>query len=142
MIVRPTAKPTTTVSTDPPDMRSIVPGPALKPRSEGSSPPQRRNSYLRPPPYRLSAGPPPSPVPTHIVAKQPSYGVLIEDHPWFPACSSPPPRVTLNVHIEEVFGPLLPVIVGERGFLKPPETILDYMGRGWTIKHRKPGNEE
>ena len=25
---------------------------------------------------------------------------------------------------------VLPVIVGERGFLKPPETILGYMRRG------------
>ena len=83
-IVQPTAKPTTTVSTDPPDMISIVSDPVLetpvggqlsttasKPIPSTSLPTPGTNT---PPPRRLSAGPPPSPVPTHIVAKQPSYG--------------------------------------------------------------------
>jgi len=76
--VQPTAKPITTVSTDPPEMKSILSGPALETPigsqlSTAASKPAPSTSL--PPPdtplaHRLSAGPSPTP----IVAKQPSYG--------------------------------------------------------------------
>ena len=82
--VQPTAKPTATVSTDPPEMKSILPGPVLETRVGGqvstpSSIPSPSTSLPTPdtnmPAGRLlSAGPPPAPTSTHIVAKQPSYG--------------------------------------------------------------------
>ena len=81
--VQPTAKPTTTVSTDPPEMKSILSGPAAETPVEGqlstpTSKPAPSTSLPIPgtntPPQWLSAGQPPTSVPTHIVAKQPSYG--------------------------------------------------------------------
>jgi hypothetical protein len=82
--VQPTAKPTATVSTDPPEMKSILSGPALEtpvggPISTPSSKPSPSTSLPTPDTNmpaarRLSTGPPPAPMSTHIVAKQPSYG--------------------------------------------------------------------
>jgi len=84
MFVQPTAKPTATVSTDPPEMKSILSGPAFETPSGGqvstpSSKPSPSTSLPTPDTNtpaarRLSTGPPPAPMPTHIVAKQPSYG--------------------------------------------------------------------
>ena len=84
MFVQPTAKPTATVSTDPPEMKAILSGPALEPLVRGqvstpSSKPSPSTSLPTPDtnmpaPRRLSAGPPPTQTSTHIVAKQPSYG--------------------------------------------------------------------
>ena len=82
--VQPTAKATATVSTDPPEMKSILSGPALETPVGG----QVSTPSMKPPPStslptpdtnmpaarRLSAGPPPAPTSPHIVAKQPSYG--------------------------------------------------------------------
>jgi len=79
--VQPTAKPTTTVSTDPPEMKSILSGPASETPLGGQlSTPAPKPAPLTmpgtntPSPRRLSAGPLPTPVLAHIVAKQPSYG--------------------------------------------------------------------
>jgi hypothetical protein len=84
MFVQPTAKPTTTVSTDPPEMKSILSGPASEIPVGGqlstSAAKSAPSTSLTTPSTsalaarRLSAGPPASPIPTHIVAKQPSYG--------------------------------------------------------------------
>ena len=82
--VQPTAKPTATVSTDPPEMKSILTGPVLETRVGGqvstpSSMPSPSTSLPTPDTNmpaarRLSAGPPPTSTSTYIVAKQPSYG--------------------------------------------------------------------
>ena len=79
--VQPTAKPTATVSTDPPEMKSIsvletrvggqVSTPSPMPSPSTSLPTPDTNM---PAARRLSAGPPPTPTSAHIVAKQPSYG--------------------------------------------------------------------
>ena len=84
IFVQPTAKPTAIVSTDPPEMKSILSSPASETLVGGPvSTPSSKLSPSTPLPTpdtnipaarRLSAGPPPAPTPTHIVAKQPSYG--------------------------------------------------------------------
>lgn len=84
IFVQPTAKPTAIVSTDPPEMKSILSSPASETLVGGQvSTPSSRPSPSTPLPTpdtnipaarRLSAGPPPAPTSTHIVAKQPSYG--------------------------------------------------------------------